>query len=675
MTEEQNNNGGDGVLPAQRRRFSKGAWARLALLAVALLAAAGWLWLRCQCDPKVKFLPSSGNVRWIVCAEAPSAFMRRDNPRVVFEKEFVLDRAPDNAALSWRVFGGGRLWINDVPVELRPADSNNWKVVSKTDVARFLKQGTNDISFGVSNSMAPPSLWLSLRIGDWTLDTDSDWAVIDGKQRVLPAWPAGRPAEYIQPESTRVDVTLGGALRRKWAVLALVLAAGFGAALTLERAGSFFSVGGTGKTRRGLIVWGLLACAWLALLLHNSPRIPPELGFDAGPHMEYTAFIQEHHRLPEATEGFMMYQPPLYYLLSAGTLGLGGLDAADADSAFTMRALSAMFGIFHVLLALACLRLLFPGKPALQMVGTALAALLPAHLYLMHFATNETLAAALTAGALYCALRAARHERPISGWHWLAGLAFGAAMMAKVSALMAAPFVFGALAWGLVENRRTGVRHWLGALVGPLALALAICGPFYWHMAARYGSPLAGNWTPAIFPAWWQYPGCRTADYYFSFGQSLAHPFFSAYYSFGDAMHSTLWGDGFCGGSIGVEYGPPWDYDLMTLGYWLALAPALAALIGFARLVAEWAQRPRVEGFMMAGFIAAAGFSLVYMSLKNPLYSQKAFYALPALLPFCVCGAAGVEYLLRFGTAARVLSRGLFIAWALNVYLTFWVCR
>jgi hypothetical protein len=312
----------------------------------------------------------------------------------------------------------------------------------------------------------------------------------------------------------------------------------------------------------------------------------------------------------------------------------------------------------------------------MQWAGTVLAALLPAHLYLLHYTTNETLSAMLVTATFYCTLRALKDQRAVNLWHWLAGICFGAAMLTKVSALMAAPVFFGALCWRLIERRERNVLIWLAALGIPVLMTVALSGWFYLGMWQRFGTPLAGNWDPNVWPAWWQCPGYRTGGYFFSFGESLVRPLFSGFSSFWDAIYSTLWGDGLCSGSAMLRDRAPWDYNLMVAGYWLALAPTAVVFTGFIRAIAKCIREPRVEWFMMAGVLLTGLFLLVHMGLKIPSYAQiKAFYCLPALLPFCVFGVMGVDFFSQFGKTARFVLWCLLAAWALNVFACFWIVR
>src|SRR5207249_2714048 len=154
-------------------------------------------------------------------------------------------------------------------------------------------------------------------------------------------------------------------------------------------------------------------------------------------------------------------QPPLFYLLSALLLGPLGLTASGDAGLMILRVVSAITGLLHLLLIFKCLRLLFPRQPAHQIVGLLFAGLLPAHLYLSHHVTNESLAALFVTAGLYFCLRilspAQSPESKVQSptpmnreqaskarnlEHAAVGICLGLALVTKFSALLALPFVF-----------------------------------------------------------------------------------------------------------------------------------------------------------------------------------------------------------------------------------------
>src|SRR6185503_6915103 len=121
----------------------------------------------------------------------------------------------------------------------------------------------------------------------------------------------------------------------------------------------------------------------------------PINGFDIQQHLRYIQHLQTQHELPAAGSGWETHQPPLYYLVAALGLHLCGLDVETSAGLTALRVLSLVFGLGQIVLVFASLRLLFPDELRRPLLGTAMAALLPAHLYHAHYITNETLLALL----------------------------------------------------------------------------------------------------------------------------------------------------------------------------------------------------------------------------------------------------------------------------------------
>src|SRR5205823_11862795 len=148
---------------------------------------------------------------------------------------------------------------------------------------------------------------------------------------------------------------------------------------------------------------------------------------DSSHHLNYIKYLQEHHSLPLPTEGVEMFQPPLYYLVAAVVLSLFHLSTTDPSAILLLRALTMLCGIAQVVLVFASLRLIFPGRPNLHLIGAGVAAFLPMHHYASHYPTNQTLAGVLVSASLYLELRMVKSGT--SSWqsYNLLGLLMGAA--------------------------------------------------------------------------------------------------------------------------------------------------------------------------------------------------------------------------------------------------------
>jgi tetratricopeptide (TPR) repeat protein len=417
----------------------------------------------------------------------------------------------------------------------------------------------------------------------------------------------------------------------------------------------------------------LLAGAWAILWSNNLGYLPLVNGFDASNHMQYVDYILKHKALPLANEGFEMYQPPLYYLLAAGQLAVFGFSAMQANGVFLLRIFGMACGIATFVLTFLSLRLVFPKSARQQFFGLLLAALMPATFYLCHYVTNEILATALVAASVYVCLRAVTAPRIALGQYFICGVCLGAALLAKSSAIIAIPPVFVVLAWNLYR-KGAPIKSAVGYLATVGIAALVVCGWHYGRVMVHYGNPLVGNWDAIVGFKWWQQQGYHTTSYYLPLGRSFSDPFFSAFTNFWDGIYTTLWGDGLCGGGVETDWRPPWNYDLMAVGYIFALVPTVMILLGAVLALVRFIRNPSPEGFLMLSLPALVGLLLLYYSLKVPSYAAaKAFYGSSALVPLCVFGAAGGEFLVR---RARLLGALLCVGlglWAVNTYASFWI--
>jgi len=78
----------------------------------------------------------------------------------------------------------------------------------------------------------------------------------------------------------------------------------------------------------------------------------------------------------------------------------------------------------------------------------------------------------------------------------------------------------------------------------------------------------------------------------------------------------------------------------------------------------------------VAGFCFLTALALSYMSLVVPSGGQsKAFYGLPALVPFCAMGAWGLSILGGRNRCWRFILSVLLGLWAINSIASFWIVR
>jgi tetratricopeptide (TPR) repeat protein len=664
-------------LEARTLPLSLRPWHRAGLvLALAGTAAASLAWL-CTRDPDINFLPGDKRAAWILF---PTPVDARTHPTATldttFRRVFTLDNQPRTARLNVRAAKRVDLKINGASIGVD--SSRNWKNVATVDVLAFLRTGTNAIEARVFNDNAPPSLWLALSADQLTLRSDQTWeASFTGSSwhgAALASTPRFPGAGSLVAGGER---TLDAFARiwRIWLVFG-------GIALAIWSAGYWWLLRSrttpaimSGRLSRWPVIALLLviASSWLILFWNNSGLLPFYAGFDSRPHLEYIKYIQERRALPLLTEGSEMFQPPLYYILSASVLSSCGLSATDTSGILMLRLMTMLFGITHFVLVFLSLRLLFPTRLAPQLVGLVLAAFLPMQLYLSHYVTNETLAATLVAAAVYFGLRLLRTKNA-SGWgHAWLGLFLGAAILTKTTAILLIPSLFAALIIKLAVQR-SPVGVWLRTVGITLAVCLTFCGWHYIRIWHRFGTPFLGNWDAASGFSWWQDPGYRTAGDYARFGQSLIAPLFSGFGGFADGIYSTLWGDALCGGISDVIARPPWNYDLVVAGYLLAMAPTLLIMAGAGIALFHYIRKPSTGFFLLLGFSATVVTGMIFMTLKVASYAQvKAFYGLSLLVPLCFFGATGWDALTRRHKLLQFALGTILLVWAINSFASVWI--
>jgi len=646
------------------------------LILAGLVGGGAWLWRQCAHNPAIPFLSRHAGAEWIVYPSPPDINARMQMSFVAdFRRTFSLARVPRGAEL--RVRGFRRVWVlvNGEAVSLH-GEASGWKSARAADVTSLLRAGGNTITASVDNSDGPPALWLRLDIdGQIVLRSDESWSVSLAGATEMPARPASAPqdlwrtskgtAAALRPSA--VGESLRRALPALLALAAISVALVGGATLLLRRRERRRATDGE---RRGpppflFPIRHVVLLLWAALLFNNCFLLYDTAGFDAAEHLEY---MEQAWELPLADDGWEMYQPPLYYLLA----GLAGAPA--------FRLVSLAIAVVHLLLLFHGLRLIFPEHPRRQAAGFFIAAFLPAHLYLSHYPTNEGLAAMLATASLCACLRIltlpedAPFGRQVRG-HLLLGATLGLAMLAKFSALVLIAVILAVLAGRLVIRRRFALHAWLGTIGVVVVACIAVCGWHFGRVWLHFGHPFVGNWDPATGFAWWQDPGYHTVEYYLRFGRVFFAPYYSSFHGFFDSLYSTLWGDGLLGGGD-MQLRPPWNYDLMAVGYWLAAAPMAMILAGIGAMLARLLRRPRPADFLLAGAAFGVGFAVFFMTLRIPSYAQaKAFYGLSVLLPLAAFAGWGFDLLAGRSRRLSYVLCCLLAFWALTSWGSYWIRR
>ncbi|MBI2424884.1 MAG: glycosyltransferase family 39 protein [Candidatus Hydrogenedentes bacterium] len=641
---------------------------RRAVLAlfVAALAALAAMFARELRKPETVYLADAGGAQWIGRDHPFSLLSWGDESRTVFFRTAV---APEAASAGFMIevmaLRRAAVYWNGALVHDTGADLGAWKRARTVALPALAPGLPPTLQVAAMNHNGP----VLIRVASdaiapsspaWECSLDGDgWrpAVVAGHRAALPLQRA-----YPDP----IAALLG---RLPW----LLLAGTACAALSFYRA----RIGGMldAVLTPGGLRWGVIAY-WVALGANNMFKIRPEVGMDALPHLEYIAYVAQAGRIPLATEGWQMFQSPLYYVISA-PMFLVAAAVTDTDTVMqALRVAPLLCGALQTEVAYRTARLVAPEKAVAQAAGTLLGGLLPMHVYLSQVVGNEPLCSLLSSVTVYLVFRGLRAPAPeVMGLRGAAllGVCLGLAMLSKASALLLAPLAIAGVLWPALLRGAWKDRGAWGAAAVTGGVAAVLAGPYYVRNWILLGKPFLGGWDPERAIVWWQDPGYRTAGDFFSFGMALTQPIYAATYGLWDSIYSTLWLDGSLSGTASVESAPGWNPEWLMATALLGLIPTAGLIAG---AVGGVASRDAGVFRISAGSLGAVLIytaALAHHFLAAPFYSSgKASYLggiTPALVALLCCGVAALAQ--RRWSAA--IAAGLAGAWALGVMASYWV--
>ncbi|MBW2363067.1 MAG: hypothetical protein JRG84_19385 [Deltaproteobacteria bacterium] len=629
----------------------------IALLVGSLLVFAS----QCVGDPKIPFLFASDAAPWIGFPTPPDGMMglaRRDAlPVLRFERSFEIDAdilAP--VQLEVRALRAFRLWLDDA--ELALPDTRHWREFRRIEVAPPLRAGHHRLRIEVTNPSGPALLSLRSTGLEKSLGSDASWSVTDADGATRAAIPIDvsrrNPSAFAMP-------TVAEGLRASGVLLAAAFAFGTVASLALQGRGL--------GPRLAAAIPVLLAALWLGPLARTSLAIPLEVGFDARHHLAYVDFLREHRSLPQASDGWSMFHPPLYYAATA--LAVEASERVGAHPRLGWKLVGLLAGLTSALAVGLLARRVFGRDSSEAAFATLLAGTLPMNVILSSYVTNESLHAAfatcLVASTAALLLTPTTKRTALAAWTLWVALAALTKYTAWIVAGVGAFFLWAK--WLRIEA--AGARAITGRVACAAGGVALLAG---WFSVRAYAN--TGQWFPLNVDlpgethVWWSQPGYTTAAFFTHFGEVFGHPFLAGTHSAWDAFYSTFWGDGqLAGEMIAARRHPRWDWQLMAAGYALAAPATFLMGVGALRalrlsLLARDPGQRAVHAYLLT-FAWLLGLSVLYMTLRQPDYGlAKAFYGLAGLAPLACwfgLGAAACER--RLGDWAPRWGRALFHGW------------
>jgi len=650
-------------------------WLQRVGAAALVVGSVAFLVVRGATSPDVPFISQSEQAPWIAPPTRVSAVLRQWGQEQVPVARYSRDVSElassgnERAVLHVRALGEYWVYYNGVVIE----PSEGPEVAGTADFRLFRSIELPAVSRGdelqieVANRHGPPLLSLRVlapHVGPIVSDTSwrVSWDGTDGHAVVA-------SDTRINPLSYTVETPLEALVEGRVAVIALfcVGVIGFG---VLTR---------TTTVRLSPAQWerGVLLTAgvgWLFLFVRKFLQIPITVGFDARHHLYYIDFLREHHAVPMATDGWSVYHPPLFYMAAGALQWLGsvfGSIGAVDGATFGLKLIPFLAGFGNVWVAAALCRRLGLTSSAV-IYGLLFGAVLPMNLYSAAYFSNETFHTFLAGLAMLVTVELLLERgAPITRVAWLAVL-LGLCLVTKFTAILVTAIVgfFLFTKWLVVDKME--LRGAIGRLLLIAGVGFAFAGWFYVRNWIAYGDPLMANWgnMPGPTLAWWQQPGFHTLSYFTSFGESLRHPYLSAFHSFWDSVYSTLWGDGGIAGRVSPQDRPDvWNYTFMSLGYWVAV-PATGLIAFGAVRAAVFAfrdpdPRRRAAFSFLLTLIYAVLFGLLALALRLPYFAQgKASYGLVVTAPLAVLFALGADGLDRACRGPHLVAlRAAFFGW------------
>jgi hypothetical protein len=635
--------------------------------------------LRCSWSQEIPFIVPSREAPWIALHEPVDGRLRQwgreDVPVTVFRRNFELAQVPAEARLRVRALRSFRVHLNGEPVPGGHSDGSRWRDSTELVLTRGLRAGANQLSVEVENPIGPGLLSLRLDGPGLEVASGTDWQVTtDGGQVAL----AGLADDTRASAAALAVETPAEALRERWPWVALLFVAGAAASLALRGRGS----PGLRQALPGASLVLALA-AWAALFARKLVALPLLVGFDARGHLQYVELLASRRELPLATEGWSTFHPPLFYALCAALLPSGQpVGEPGTTGSLALKLVVFASGWLALVVTALLARRLLPGDPEVRALAVLFAAVLPVNLYSAAYFSNESLHTLLVSLALLASVDALLRPRPNAWRLALVGTLFGLAALTKFTVLAVIPIALAFVAGKLWRVDREPPARLAARLLAAGLPLVAIAGWFYLRNWLRFGDPLLANWgrMPGAGHTWWQQPGFHTLAYFTRFGEALVHPYMAGFRSFWDSSYSTFWGDGFIGGRVfPADRHGFWNYDFMSIGYWIALPATL--LIAAGALRGAWlALRDPDPGRRAAfGLLAATawgvGLAYLYLTLRLAFFAQaKALYLLALLTPLALWFALGfreLENRLAGRPWLRAALHGWLAAFAGVLYLGF----
>jgi 4-amino-4-deoxy-L-arabinose transferase-like glycosyltransferase len=376
-------------------------------------------------------------------------------------------------------------------------------------------------------------------------------------------------------------------------------------------------------------------------------------------------------RTPVATEGWEMFQPPLFYFLSAIVYRLFGGESAEPNSLKAVQFMGTLSGVANACFALLVLRKLFQRNYLIQLLGFSVVAFLPMCFYMNPLISNEIFSGSVISLAIYLLIRYGFEKRIKIHHATIVGAGVGLALLSKYTA----SFVFLTAATVLIIRvlmNPAARRREVMVLAIFFVAVFAMSGWLYVRNFVKFHDPFIGNWDKDSGYHYEQHHGYRTLGFYLKFGSVFFHePGRSRWASFWDGKYGSMWMDTH-GSFLKLSEERANLYGGIII--YLALLPSVAILLGFCQSLRSAFQSARCNPDLALVMVSVLTMiSLISFTMEVPFFSTiKAFFYLSLLPAIAVFAGKGLHTMVRnLGRFRFILYANLIILYLLIINL-FW---